>query len=346
MVRAIQVGTGRWGFSWSKDVIPRVPSVEMVGYVDLSPEAIQRLQTELKIPAEKCFTSLAEAQNAVGADLVIATLRTDAHYPVVKEALELGLNVIVEKPFASTMAQAKELVAIAETKNRILMVSQNYRFYPGPIAAAELIGAQKYGPVDMVTLDFRRHAPSQGHAYAEMPDPLLADMSIHHFDLMRMVLGDNPKRVSARTWNPPESPFTHDPVGIASIEFEKGTLLSYRGSWMSTGPATPWSGEWAMDCSQAQIWWTSRDNFGSKNGPDRLLIRNSDGTSEEVELTKPEFQDRQGTLNAIAQAIDTGTLPTRMSTGADNLYSFALTMAAITSASRDGEWVDIAEIMG
>jgi predicted dehydrogenase len=29
-----------------------------------------------------------------------------------------------------------------------------------------------------------------------MPDPLLADMSIHHFDLMRMVLGDNPKRVS------------------------------------------------------------------------------------------------------------------------------------------------------
>ena len=40
MVRAIQVGTGRWGFSWSKDVIPRVPSVEMVGYVDLSPEAM------------------------------------------------------------------------------------------------------------------------------------------------------------------------------------------------------------------------------------------------------------------------------------------------------------------
>ena len=345
MVRAIQVGVGRWGFSWSKDVIPKVPSVEMVGYVDLAAAAVERLQKELKVPPEKCFTSLAEAHKATGADLVIATLRTDAHYPVVKEALELGLNVIVEKPFAASMQQAKELVAIAEERNRILMVSQNYRFYPGPIAAAEFIGAQKYGPVDLVTLDFRRHAPSQGHAYAEMPDPLLADMSIHHFDLMRMVLGDNPKRVSARTWNPPESPFTHDPVGIASIEFEKGTLLSYRGSWMSSGPSTPWSGEWTMDCSQGQIWWTSRDHFGNKQGPDRLSIRHTDGASEDIKLTPPEFQDRQGTLNAIAQAIDTGTLPTRMSTGADNLYSFALTIGAITSASRNGEWVEIEEIM-
>src|SRR5690606_36375933 len=184
--------------------------------------------------------------------------------PVVREALELGLNVIVEKPFAATMQQAKELVAIAAANERLLMVSQNYRFHAAPILAAELVGAQKYGPVDMVSIDFRRHSQSQGHGYKEMPDPLLAGMSIHHFDLMRFVLGDNPKRVSARTWQPHESPFSHHPIGVATIEFEKGTLVSYRGSWVSAGPTTPWAGEWAMDCAQGQIWWTSRDHIGNR----------------------------------------------------------------------------------
>lgn len=345
MVRAIQVGLGRWGFNWSKDVIPRVPSVEMVGYVDLAPAAVENLQTQLKVAPGLCFPTLGEAAKAAEADLVIATLRTDAHYPVVREALELGLNVIVEKPFASSMQQAKELVALAEAHNRLLMVSQNYRFHPAPIAAAELIGSQKHGPVEFVSIDFRRHAPSQGHSYMEMPDPLLADMSIHHFDLMRMVLDDNPKRVSARTWNPPASPFANHPIGVATIEFEKGTTVSYRGSWISPGPTTPWAGEWAIDCTQGQIWWTSRDHMGTKAGPDRLIVRSPDGKAEEAKLPPPPFLDRQGTLNAVAQAIDTGVLPPRFSSGADNLYSFGLTIAAIASANRSGDWVELAEIM-
>ena len=125
MVKAIQVGLGHWGFSWTKEVIPKVPSIQMVGYVDANPDAVKRVQTELGIDEKRCFLSLEEAAKGVEADLVIATLRTEAHYPVVKQALELGFNVLVEKPFASTLAQAKELVALAEAQNRILMVSQN-----------------------------------------------------------------------------------------------------------------------------------------------------------------------------------------------------------------------------
>ena len=346
MVRAIQVGLGRWGFDWSRDVIPHVPSVEVVGYVDSAPAAVANLQQKLAVPDDRCFASLADAAEACEADLVIATLRTDAHYPVVRQALELGLNVIVEKPFAATMQQAKELVALAHDHNRLLMVSQNYRFFPAPIAAAELVGSQKYGPVEFVSIDFRRHAPSQGHSYMEMPKPLLADMSIHHFDLMRMVLGDNPRRVSARTWNPPASPFSDHPVGVATIEFENGTTVSYRGSWISPGPTTPWAGEWSIDCTQAQLWWTSRDHLAGKERPDRLVVNTPDGKSESIKLTPPRFLDRRGTLNAAAEAIDTGILPSRFSSGEDNLYSFALTIASITSAERGGEWVEIAEVLG
>jgi len=345
MVKAIQIGLGHWGFSWSKEVIPKVPNIEMVAYVDSSPEATERVRNELNVPENLLFTSLDEAAKAGKAELAICTLRTEAHYPVVKRCLELGLSVIVEKPFASTIEQGKELVELAKANGRVLMVSQNYRFQPAPIAAAELIGAQKFGPVNLVSIDFRRHAPSQGYRYWDMPDPLLADMSIHHFDLMRMVLGDNAKRVSCRTWNPPASPFGHHPIGVATLEFEKGTIVSYRGSWMSSGPVTPWAGEWTMDCSEGQIIWTSRDHFMGKAGPDRLSLRPLDGETTPSELEPLQFSDRVGTLAAIARVIETGTMPARFSSGEDNLHSLALVQATILSASRGGDWVEIAEVL-
>lgn len=345
MVKAIQVGLGHWGSSWTKDVIPKVLNVQMVGYVDSNPEAIQRVQTELGIAESLCFLSLEEAMKASEAELAICTLRTEAHYPVVKRCLELGLSVIVEKPFASTIAQAKELVALAKETGRVLMVSQNYRHQPAPIVAAELIGAQRFGPVNLVSIDFRRHAPTQGYRYWDMPDPLLADMSIHHFDLMRMVLGDNPKRVSCRTWNSPASPFGHHPIGVATLEFEKGTIVSYRGSWMSSGPVTPWAGEWVMDCSEGQILWTSRDHFMGKAGPDRVTLQPLDGKPEPLALPVLEHTDRVGTLASVARVIETGTVPARFSSGEDNLHSLALVQATILSASRNGEWVELAEVL-
>lgn len=346
MVKAIQIGLGAWGFSWSKEVIPKVPSIEMVGYVDTSPEAQSRVQTELGIDPKLCFSSLDEAAQRAGAVLAICTLRTEAHYPVVKRCLELGLHVLVEKPFTTTIAQGKELVALAKAQGKLLMVSQNYRHQPAPIAAAELIASGKFGPLSMVSIDFRRHGPSQGYRYWDMPDPLLADMSIHHFDLMRFVLGDEAKRLSARTWNPPGSPFQYHPTGVVTIEFGKGTMVTYRASWMSAQPVTPWAGEWVMDGSEGVISWTSRDHFRGLAGPDKLSLRVLDGEPETVSLDPVAFADRTGTLSTIARVIETGVQPVGFSSGEDNLGSLALVQASILSASRGGDWVEVAEVIG
>ncbi len=345
MVKAIQIGLGHWGFSWTRDVIPKVPTVEMVGYVDTNPEATTKVQEELGVDPKLCFTSLEDAAHHTDAELAICTLRTEAHYPVVKRCLELGYNVLVEKPFTTTIAQGKELVALAKAQGRVLMVSQNYRHQPAPIAAAHLIGDGKFGALNMVSIDFRRHGPSQGYRYWDMPDPLLADMSIHHFDLMRFVLGDEPVRLSCRTWNPPGSPFRYDPSGVATIDFAKGTIVSYRASWMNSGPVTPWAGYWVMDGAEGQIAWSSRDHFRDKTGPDVLTLRPLDGQQEPVKLGAIAFPDRTGTLSAIAGVVDTGIVPRGFSSGEDNLGSLALVQATILSASRGGDWVEISEIM-
>ncbi len=346
MVKAIQIGLGAWGFSWSKEVIPKVPTVEMVAYVDTNPDAQQRVQTELGIDPKLCFSSLDDAAHRTDAVLALCTLRTEAHYPVVKRCLELGLHVLVEKPFTTTIAQGRELVALAKAQGKHLMVSQNYRHQPAPIAAAKLISSGQFGSLSMVSIDFRRHGPSQGYRYWDMPDPLLADMSIHHFDLMRYVLGDEAKRLSARTWNPPGSPFQYHPTGVVTIEFAKGTMVTYRASWMSSQPVTPWAGDWVMDGAEGTISWTSRDNFKGIAGPDRLSLRALDGQPETISLDPVAFPDRTGTLSTIAKVIDTGEIPVGFSSGEDNLGSLALVQASILSASRGGDWVDVAEVIG
>ena len=293
----------------------------------------------------QCFASLAAALDAVECDLVLATLRTEAHYVVVKQALEAGHHVVVEKPFASTIAQAKELVALAAEKQRLLMVSQNYRYYPAPMLAAELIAQEALGPLSTVGIDFRYHAPTHGHPYPEMADPLLADMAIHHFDLMRLVLGDEPKRVSAVTWNPAGSPFTHDAAGIVTIEFGRGTMVSYRGSWMSGAPRTPWAGEWSMDCAHGEIRWSSRDDLAPPGKSDVLTMRQYGQEAVTPKLPRLPYRDRAGSLAAAIEAIETGVLSPRFPTGADNLNSLALVAASIRSASRRGDWVEIAEVL-
>ena len=345
MAKVIQVGLGHWGFNWTAEVIPTVEQAEMVGYVDTSAEALARVQGELGVPADKCFTSLEAALDMVDADLVLGTLRTNAHFTVARHALEAGLNVMVEKPFTSTIAEAKELIAIAQSKNKILAVSQNYRFFPAPILASELLAGEELGPADMINIAFRQYAPGVGYRYWDIPAPLLADMSIHHFDLMRMVLGSEPRRLTCRTWNPVESPFRDDPSGLAIIEFANGTLLSYEASWMSGGPRTPWAGEWTMDCAEGDVWWTSRDQFGDETAEDRMIIRRRGEAPVTPTLPTLKYRDRAGSLAAVCDAVDTGDIPSRFPSGTDNLNSLALVQAAILSAQRDGSWVEIDEVL-
>ncbi len=316
-----------------------------MGYVDSAPAALAMAQEKAGAAPEQCFASLAEALADVECDIVLATLRTEAHYATVKQALEAGCHVVVEKPFASTIAQAKELVALAAEKDRVLMVSQNYRYYPAPILAAELIAQQALGPLSTVGIDFRYHAPTDGHAYPEMPDPLLADMAIHHFDLMRLVLGDEPKRVSAVTWNPAGSPFTHDCAGIVTVAFSKGTVVSYRGSWMSGSPRTPWAGEWTMDCAHGEIRWSSRDDRAAPGKSDVLTMRQYGQRPVTPKLPRLPYLDRAGSLAAAIEAIETGNLMPQFPTGADNVNSLALVAASVLSASRQGDWVEIAEVL-
>jgi predicted dehydrogenase len=212
------------------------------------------------------------------------------------------------------------------------MVSQNYRHFPAPRTAAALARDGALGELYSMTIDFRRNAASpprprrRHHADTE---PLLLDMSIHHFDLLRLILGREPDSIRCETQSPPWSGFDGPPAAFASIRFG-GVEVSYRGSWVSAGPITPWAGEWAMEFERGQVAWTSRGDRGVLN--DRVVVRPRRGRPKAVPLPPMSRVDRAGTLTEFARAVREGREPE--TSGRDNLKTLAFTFAAIESATR------------
>jgi len=331
-LRLIQVGMGGWGRDWYAQIVRPNPDVALVACVDSSPEVLALAQQRLEVPAACCYASIDAALAAHEADAVLITAALPGHVPVALTALNAGMHVLCEKPFAPTLAEARQVVALAEARGRVLMVSQNYRFYPAARTAAALVREGVLGAVDTVHVDFRRYAnraPRAAHPHYRLSHPLLVDMSIHHFDLMRMVLGQEPRQVSCHAWNPPWSKFAEPAAAVATIQFDGGTLVSYRGSWVSPGPKTLWDGEWRMECERGEIFWTGRDDQGAKG--DRVAVRLLGKPARRVELPELPAIDQAGSLAAFAQAIATGQEPE--SSGRANLGSLALTMAMIESAN-------------
>ena len=333
-VRLIQIGFGGWGRNWLSTVLPQHDAVELVACVDQSTAALDTLRKEHSVPASMCFGSLNEAMTSVEADAVLITTALEGHVPLAMEALQHGLHVLTEKPFAPSLEEADRAVAAAERAGRVLMVSQNYRYYPAPRKAAEIVRSGRLGKLGTVHIDFRRNkiqAKDKADKHYKLPDPLLADMAIHHFDLMRFVTDAEPQAMYCRAFNPPWSLYESPPAASATLSFENDLTVTYRGSWVSPGPQTPWAGDWRMEFSGGELRWTSRG--GPTAAEDRVWMRELGQEETLVPLDTMPYVDRGGALQSFVKAIR-GDIDTE-SSGAHNRGSISMVFAAIDSSLKN-----------
>jgi len=273
----------------------------------------------------------------VDADAVLVTAPQFAHVPLAIEAMEAGKHALVEKPFSTTVAEAREGIAVAERTGKTLMVSQQYRFYPAARKAAQMVAERELGAVGSVRVNFRKwanSAPKAGHKHYSIAHPLIFDMAIHHFDLMRMVLGKNAVNVYAKVTDPPWSKFEDEGAATITIEFEGGTVVSYNGSWLSPDRPTHWAGEWAVECEEGTIGFTGREGAKAGVSGDALTVTEPGKGTRSVRLVQPRFWGRSAGLVAFANAIQSGAEPE--TSARLNLGSVAL-MEAAAKSSKPGQ---------
>jgi predicted dehydrogenase len=108
-----------------------------------------------------------DAVLALAADLDLVVLGTPpaTHYPLAKAALEAGLDVVVDKPFAVTSAQGRELIGLAERLGRVLTVFQNRRWDGDYLTVKGLLESGALGQVTRFESRFERWSPEVSKAW-------------------------------------------------------------------------------------------------------------------------------------------------------------------------------------
>ncbi|MGQ7297248.1 Gfo/Idh/MocA family protein [Quadrisphaera sp. KR29] len=341
-MRLVHVGLGGWGGDWERTVLPRVPEVERVAVVEPDRARLAAFRRAHGLPDDACATSLEQALQQVRADGVLVTAPVGAHVPLALEALEAGLHVLVEKPFAPAVEEALTAVSRAEQLGLVLQVSQNYRSYPAPRAARDLLRRGALGELSGVSVDFRKWAndePAQTHPHYRFPQPLLVDMAVHHVDLLRFVTGREVERVRAVASSPSWSRFDQPAAASALLEMSDGLVVSYRGSWLSRARPTPWAGEWSATGELGELSMASRHGGSAPPVDDSLVLRGRDGVESPVPLQVPELWGRAAGLRQFARAAAGGPPPEV--TGRDNLA----TLAAVEALVRSSESGRVEEVL-
>ncbi len=333
-MQLIHVGLGRWGVDWEANALPPVSEqVERVAIVDAHEPTLTAAQKKLGLPDSMCFADLDEAFSATDAELVLITAPMVAHAPLAIQAMEAGRHVLVEKPFAGTLAEAQGAVAVAERTGKTLMVSQNYRSYPAPRTAAKVVADGTMGEPGSVHVDFRRWANDaeyEMNRHYQFPHPLLFDMAIHQYDLMRMVLGQEAVEIYARDTSPPWSKFDEEAEALLIVTFANGQIHSYRGSWVSSGDPTHWAGDWLMEFSEGELAWTSRAGADRAAGGDAVTVRHRGAEPVAMPLVELPYLGRSMALKELIDSVEAGAEPE--SSGRANLGTVALMEAAVRSA--------------
>src|SRR5690349_3626316 len=131
--------------------------------------------------------------------VVIATPNT-THYSLAERCLQAGRDVVVDKPFATTYAEAEELVRIAKRSGRLITVFQNRRWDGDFRTVCSLINKKTLGRIVLFESHFERYRPKlRAGAWRESTEPgsgILFDLGPHLLD-QALVLFGPPLAVSA-----------------------------------------------------------------------------------------------------------------------------------------------------
>lgn len=345
-MRVIQVGVGGFGTGWLYAV--KECGFEHAALVDPSAEALENAGQITGVPAELRFTNLEDALKSVKADGLLNVTPAPFHLTTTLQAIDAGLHVLIEKPMAESMEAAQAMVRDAKECERVLMVTQQYRYQDQPRKLRQMIAEGAVGAIDHVIVEFQIQGVLSGWRQV-MRHPFLMDMAIHHFDLMRYLLGREAKTVQAHTWNPKVSNTRGDMNACVWLEFEDGPRVNYTGCFASPGQDTGWNGRWNITGTRGSLVWNPRDDWG----PIRIFHQNADlsqYTSSHFFTPLPEIWGDPVWAESIGATghhydlyhwracIEQGVEPE--TSGRDNLHTLAMTFAAMESADT-GRTIDV-----
>lgn len=208
------VGCGHLG-TLHAAMLAQIASADLAGVYDVEQDRASNLAAQHGTRAYESLEALLKGLEAVS----IATTTT-SHFDIARTALERGLHVFIEKPMTETIAQAEELVRIAENVNRKIQVGHIERFNPAILALEHL----RLAPLFIESHRLAQFNP-RGSDVA-----VVLDLMIHDIDLILSLVQSPVTRIDA---NGVAVVSDSEDIANARLQFENGCVANVTASRIS-----------------------------------------------------------------------------------------------------------------
>ena len=181
MIRAGVIGVGSLGQHHAR-IMNSIPGVQLVGVADIAEEQGRTIANKNGV---RYFRDFREMIPEV--DCVTVAVPTVDHLRVCLPFLEAGCHVLVEKPIASTVAEAREMIRLSAERGVILLVGHLERFNPALLAVRNLITEPKFFEIHRLGVFVPR----------SLDVDVVLDLMIHDLDMVLHLTGSKPVEIRA-----------------------------------------------------------------------------------------------------------------------------------------------------
>ncbi len=216
-LRAGVIGVGYLG-RFHAQKYAALPDVDLVGVADADRVRAEEVAGEVDT---KAFADYLELLDSV--DLVSIVVPTHLHHKVAKAALEAGVHILLEKPVTQTVAEADELIRIAEGKNLVFQVGHLERFNPAVVALGDVLKNPMF-------IESHRLSPFKPRG---TDVNVVLDLMIHDIDIIL-----NMVKSPVESINSVGVPVLSEEVDIANarLQFANGCVANVTASRVSREP--------------------------------------------------------------------------------------------------------------
>ncbi|HAC47266.1 MAG TPA: gfo/Idh/MocA family oxidoreductase [Chloroflexi bacterium] len=221
MIRIGVVGLGVMGRSHAR-VLDDIDHANLVAVCDPAEEAMAWARKR-RLTGYRSYRELFDHERL---DAVTVAVPTRFHLEVGLAAIERGLHVLMEKPIATDLVEAHQLVAAAKKRGTVLAIGHVERFNPAVRELKKQLDAGELGRI------FQVHSRRQGPFPSRIRDVgAVIDLATHDLDVMRYLLGVEVVRLYAETERRIHT--EHEDMLNALLRFDDGAVGVMQVNWLT-----------------------------------------------------------------------------------------------------------------
>jgi predicted dehydrogenase len=215
------VGYGYWGPNLIRNFV-ELPGSELYAVADLDEARLKHVQE--RYPQIKLVTRNYEDLFNCGLDAVVVATPPHTHHRIVRNCLEHGLHVLVEKPLTLKSADACDLIRIAEEQRRVLMVGHTFEYNPAVRVLKQMIDSGELGEIQYI--DAVRVSLGLFNSHLNV----IWDLAPHDISILLHLLGEMPIGVAAQGTACVQEGI--EDVAYMTMRFSNNVMAHIRMSWL------------------------------------------------------------------------------------------------------------------